>query len=141
MSTSLTGGCLCGAVRYSVNAPLANVVACHCTHCRKISGAGSSHNAIVAANAVTFAGSKVKRYQDKADSGNVLFRHFCGDCGSSLYSQREKSPEMIVLKVGTLDDASGLKLAMNIWTDSALPWMHLDPAVARHPKNRPIPKV
>ena len=47
-------------------------------------------------------------------------------------------PEMTVLKAGTLDDASGLKLAMNIWTDSALPWMHLDPAIEKHQKNRPM---
>jgi hypothetical protein len=141
MSKPLNGGCLCGAVRYTVTAPLTSVVACHCTHCRKISGAGSSHNVIVPTSAVTFTGAKVKRYQDKADSGNVLFRHFCGECGSSLYSQREKMPEMIVLKAGTLDDATGLKLVMNIWTDSALPWMHLDPAIDRHPKNRPVAKT
>jgi hypothetical protein len=141
MSKTLTGGCLCGAIRYSVNAPLTNVVACHCTHCRKISGAGSSHNAIVATSAMTLTSGTPKRYQDTADSGNVLFRHFCGNCGSSLYSQREKTPEMTVLKVGTLDDASELKLVMNIWTDSALPWMHLDPAIARHPKNRPVANV
>lgn len=138
MSQTLTGGCLCGAIRYTVNAPLTNVVACHCTHCRKISGAGSSHNAIVPTSAVTFTAGKAKRYQDTADSGNLLFRHFCGECGSSLFSQREKTPEMMVLKVGTLDDASGLKLVMNIWTDSALPWMHIDPAIDHHAKNRPM---
>lgn len=47
MTQTLTGGCLCGAVRYSISAPLKNVIACHCSHCRKISGAGSSHNAPV----------------------------------------------------------------------------------------------
>jgi len=138
MSQTLTGGCLCGAIRYRVNALLTSVVACHCTHCRKISGAGSSHNAIVPTSAMTLTAGKPKRYQDTADSGNLLFRHFCGECGSSLFSQREKTPEMTVLKVGTLDDASGLKLVMNIWTDSALPWMHIDPAIDRHPKNRPV---
>ncbi len=138
MNQTLTGGCLCGAIRYKVNAPLTSVVACHCTHCRKISGAGSSHNAILPTSALALTAGKPKRYQDTADSGNLLFRHFCGECGSSLFSQREKTPEMTVLKVGTLDDASGLNLVMNIWTDSALPWMHIDPAIERHPKNRPI---
>ena len=45
---------------------------------------------------------------------------------------------MTVLKVGSLDDASGLSLVMNIWTDSALPWMHIDPALEKFAKNRPV---
>jgi hypothetical protein len=138
MSQSHSGGCLCGAIRYAVSAPLANVIACHCTHCRKISGAGSSHNVAIPTSALTITQGEPKVYADTADSGNQLNRFFCGNCGSSLFSRREKMPEMTVLKAGTLDDASGLKLAMNIWTDSALPWMHLDPAIEKHRKNRPI---
>lgn len=138
MDQTHVGGCLCGAIRYSVTAPLANVIACHCSHCRKISGAGSSHNVAIPTSTLTITRGEPKVYADTADSGNRLNRFFCGDCGSSLFSRREKMPEMTVLKAGTLDDASSLKLAMNIWTDSALPWMHIDPALERHPKNRPI---
>ena len=137
MDKPASGGCLCGAIRYTVDAPLKNVSACHCTHCRKTSGAGSSHNAIIATSALTINTGTPKRYVDTADSGNTLYRFFCGDCGSSLFSRREKMPEMTVLKVGTLDDASQLTLAMNIWTGSALPWMHIDPAAVNHPGNRP----
>lgn len=138
MSQIHSGGCLCGAVRYSVDAPMANVIACHCSHCRKISGAGSSHNVAIPTSALTITQGEPKLYADTADSGNRLNRFFCANCGSSLFSRREKMPEMTILKAGTLDDATGLKLAMNIWTDSALPWMHLDPALERHQKNRPI---
>ena len=138
MDQTATGGCLCGAIRYAVSAPLKNVIACHCTHCRKISGAGSSHNAAIPSSAMTVTAGKPAMYADTANSGNRLNRFFCADCGSSLYSRREKVPEMTILKVGTLDDASGLKLAMNIWTDSALPWMHVDPAVEQYPGNRPL---
>jgi hypothetical protein len=139
MSNPLTGGCHCGAIRYEVSQAVTNVVACHCANCRRISGAGSSHNAIIATSALTFTAGTPKRYTDtKAASGNPLYRFFCADCGSSLYSQREKMPEMSVLKVGTLDDASGLKIAMNAWTEVALPWMHIDPAVENHRQNRPV---
>ena len=140
MTTTLTGGCLCRAIRYEVTppTPLTNVVACHCANCRRISGAGSSHNTIIPTNALKFTAGTPKRYEDKgAATGNLLYRFFCGNCGSSIYSQRSKTPEMSVLKVGTLDDASGMKLAMNIWTEAALPWMHVDPAVAQHRQNRP----
>ncbi len=138
MDSTATGACLCGTIRYAVAAPLQNVIACHCTHCRKISGAGSSHNAAIPTSSLTITAGTPKVYADTADSGNRLNRFFCADCGSSLFSRREKVPEMTILKVGTLDDAAGLKLAMNIWTDSALPWMHVDPAVEHYPGNRPL---
>jgi hypothetical protein len=138
MSQSHSGGCLCGAIRYTLTAPLNSVIACHCSHCRKISGAGSSHNVAIPTSALSITMGEPKVYADTADSGNRLNRYFCANCGSSLFSRREKMPEMTVLKAGTLDDASGLKLAMNIWTDSALPWMHLDPEIEKHQKNRPI---
>jgi hypothetical protein len=138
MSDSITGGCLCGKIRYTVSQPLQNIIACHCTHCQKASGAGASHNAVVPLSAVSFASGAPKLYEDIAQSGNILKRFFCGDCGSPIYSQREKVPDMIVLKVGTLDDSADMKLIMNIWTGSARPWMPMDPATECHPGNRPV---
>jgi hypothetical protein len=138
MSESITGGCLCGRIRYTVSQPIEKVIACHCTHCQKISGAASSHNAVVPASAFTLTAGTPKRYADTADSGNTLYRFFCPDCGSSLYSQREKAREMVVLKVGTLDAPGEMTLAMNIWTRSARPWIHLDPEVPQFTQNRPV---
>ena len=66
------------------------------------------------------------------------YRHPCPDCGSPIYSQRAKVPEMMVLKVGTLDAPNDMKLVMNIWTNSARPWVHRDPATEQHPENRPV---
>jgi hypothetical protein len=138
MTESITGGCLCGSIRYTLSQPVDKVVACHCSHCQKISGAACSHNAIVPASAFTVTSGTPKRYADKADSGNTLFRFFCPDCGSSLYSQREKAPDLVVLKVGTLDQHGDMKLVMNIWTKSARPWIPLDPQVPQFTENRPV---
>lgn len=138
MSDSITGGCLCGKIRYTVSQPLQNIIACHCTNCQKASGAGASYNAVAPASAVSFTSGTPRLFEDIAQSGNILKRYFCGDCGSPIYSQREKVPEMMVLKVGTLDDSSDMKLIMNIWTRSARPWMHIDPATECHPENRPV---
>jgi len=138
MPNPITGGCLCGKIRYEVSQPPQNVIACHCTNCQKVSGAGSSHNAVVPTSAMTFTSGRPKHFADTAQSGNILNRFFCGDCGSSLYSQREKTPEMTILKVGTLDRPGDMKLVMNIWTNSARPWMHIDPTIERHPEGRPV---
>lgn len=138
MTDTITGGCLCGKIRYSINQPVQNIIACHCNHCQKASGSGMSHNTVVSANAFTILSGHPKIYADTADSGNTLYRAFCPDCGSPIYSQREKTPEMMVVKVGTLDDSSAMKVAMNIWTKRARPWAHLSPDTEQHSENRPV---
>ena len=138
MPNSASGGCLCGKIRFTVNQPLQNIIACHCTHCQKTSGAGASFNTVVPTAAVTFTSGQPKLYEDTAQSGNILRRYFCADCGSPIYTQRAKAPEMMALKVGTLDDSADMKWVMNIWTRSARPWMHIDPATECHPENRPV---
>ena len=138
MPDPVSGACLCGKIRYTVSQPLQNIVACHCTHCQKASGASASHNAVVPKSAVTFTAGQPKLFEDTAQSGNILKRYFCGDCGSPIYSQRANVPEMMVLKVGTLDAPGDMKVVMNIWTNSARPWMSIDPATERHPENRPV---
>ena len=93
---------------------------------------------MVPKSAVTFTSGQPKCFADTAQSGNILKRYFCGDCGSPIYSQRANLPERLVLKVGTLDAPGDMKVVMNIWTNSARPWMTIDPATERHPENRPV---
>ena len=85
MSNAITGGCLCGNIRYSVSQPIEKLIACHCTHCQKTSGVGVSHNAPLPSSAVTFTAGTTKLYADTAQSGNILNRYFCADCGSPIY--------------------------------------------------------
>lgn len=129
----LTGGCLCGAIRYAISAPVTELRACHCRSCQRASGAGGTVGAVVPREAFTITQGKPKRYSAVADSGRTLHRHFCPDCGSQLYSLREQSPQMIVVRAGTLDDSNGLKITANIWTKSARSWSHIDPATKQFP--------
>jgi hypothetical protein len=129
----LTGSCLCGAIRYTIDAPVKELRACHCRNCQKQSGAQGTVNAIVASAAFKITQGTPKRYSAVADSGRTLHRYFCGDCGSGIYSQRETNPEMVVVRAGTMDDAGDMKITGNIWTKSARPWAYIDPASLQHP--------
>jgi adhesin HecA-like repeat protein len=133
MPNTLTGSCLCGAIRYTISAPVHELRACHCTHCQKASGAGGSVNAVVPSDAFKITQGTPKRYAGKADSGRTLYRHFCGDCGSPIYSQRETNPGMVVVRAGGIDNAGDMKITAHIWTNSARPWSYMDPAATRHP--------
>jgi hypothetical protein len=129
----LTGGCLCGAIRYSISAPVTELRACHCRNCQRASGAAGTVGAVVPAEAFKITQGKPKRYSAVADSGRTLHRHFCPDCGSPLYSFREQMPQMIVVRAGSLDESDGLKITTNIWTKSARSWAHIDPATKQFP--------
>ena len=128
MTTQHSGGCLCGAIRYAVTSPITTLRVCHCTHCQKNTGTGASVNAVLASTDFRITQGTPKRFTTKADSGRTLMRHFCGDCGSPLYAFREISPERVVVKAGTLDDTSAMKVSAHIWTGSARPWSYIDPA-------------
>jgi hypothetical protein len=134
MPTALSGGCLCGAVRYTVSVPVKELRACHCTHCQKTSGAAGTVNAIVPSEAFRLTQGTPKRYDAKADSGRTLYRFFCGDCGSPIYSQRASAPERVVVRAGTFDQPGDMKITGNIWTKSARPWAYIDPATSQHPE-------
>jgi hypothetical protein len=131
----LTGSCLCGAIRYTVNTPITQLRACHCKHCQKSSGAGGGVNAVVPSASFALTQGTPKRFAITAQSGRTLYRHFCADCGSPIYSQRAGNPEFVVVRAGTLDNAEGMKITTNIWTASARPWAYIDPATELHPGN------
>ena len=62
MTPPLAGSCLCGAIRYAIDVPVAELRACHCTHCQKSSGSGASVNAVVPGTAFRITQGAPKRY-------------------------------------------------------------------------------
>ena len=97
-------------------------------------------NAVVPSGSFRITQGATRRYDDSAtQSGRTLSRHFCGDCGSPIFSQRNPDVGIVVVRAGTLDDSSGMKITANIWTASARPWAHIDPAAECLPGNPPPP--
>lgn len=137
----LSGGCLCGAIRYTVSVPITELRACHCRDCQKSTGTGGSVNAMIPSAALQITQGTPKRHSVTADSGRTLHRFFCGDCGSPLFSRRELTPQNSGLRIGTLDaeHAGGMKITGNIWTSSARAWAHIDPASQQFPRQPDAP--
>jgi hypothetical protein len=124
----ITGGCACGAVRYEASGePMAHAV-CFCTDCQKGNGGAPTYGLVIAKDAFKLTKGKLASYTVKADSGGDAVRNFCKDCGTPVISGPAGAP-ITVIKVGTLDDASIFKPTVQIFTASARPWMHIDPAV------------
>ena len=134
--TKISGGCLCGAVRYECSSEPFRTAICHCTHCQKISGSAFSVNIVVPAPSVTWQGQSPTSYADKGESGKLLSRKFCRNCGSSLATEAEALPGAMIIKAGTLDDKSWLKPDMHLWTGSAQPWVQIESGATAFPKGR-----
>ena len=136
-----SGGCLCGAIRYEISAPISGLRACHCLNCQKSSGHAGTVNAVVPTESMKIVKGVPKSYDDAATkSGRTLTRFFCADCGSPIFSSRNPNPGFVVVRAGTLDDSSGLRITGNIWTSTARPWAHIDRSTECHPENLPPAK-
>jgi hypothetical protein len=121
----LTGGCYCGAIRYEVNAlPLA-VNICHCHDCQRLTGSAFSMPMFVPRSAFAVLQGATKSWQRTSDSGRKSLQHFCGKCGTRLYTE-PSNPSIVNVRAGTLDDTSWLEPAVQVWTKSAQPWARHD---------------
>ena len=134
-----TGSCACGAIRFKVTAPFIGSGVCHCTDCQKASGGGPNYVALVPRGAITLLSGTPKRFQKAGDSGLPATRLFCGDCGTPLWSEPAEMP-FVPVKLGALDDSSGLEPQMQIYTSSAPAWHRLRddiPSFEKSPPKRP----
>jgi hypothetical protein len=130
MNKTLTGGCLCGAIRFETSAEPVFSGNCHCRDCQRSSGGAFVPAIFVPADAVVIQGA-AKFFESKADSGNAIHRGFCPDCGSQLFTKLEMMPSMLGLRAGTLDDPQQFDPRMDIYTASAAHWDHMDPALPK----------
>jgi hypothetical protein len=129
----IEGGCLCGKVRYSADAEPVFVGVCHCTNCQK--GSGGAFNAVVAlpTPALAVQGS-LKTFEGRGDSGKATYKRFCPECGSPIANEAEVMPNVTMIPIGSLDDPSWVKPGMEIFCDSAQPWVNLGGERQRFPK-------
>ena len=127
-----SGGCHCGAVRYEMTEEVAHHALCHCTDCRKASGAPAVAWAMAAADQVTITGKPLT--YASSEHGRRLF---CGACGTSLfYTNDVVFPGMIDVQSATLDDPDAIPLQAQIQTAERIGWMtHLGdlPEFERYP--------
>jgi hypothetical protein len=134
----IQGGCLCGAVRYSITQEPLVVRACWCRVCQFVAAGNATVNLAVPREAVTLTG-ELRDFPSTADSGNHMHRRFCPRCGVHVTSEAEERPHLLVIRAGTLDDPERFAPQMLIWTSAAPPWAHLDPQLPHEPRQPPAP--
>ena len=110
MADKLTGGCMCGAVRYEAHAPFRDVTFCHCGQCRKWHGHVGAYTNVAADRFALVHDEDLAWFA----SSDVARRGFCRKCGSSLFWRRNQG-DTISVAAGTIDGATGLHAARHIY--------------------------
>jgi hypothetical protein len=120
MSTTHTGSCLCGAVRFSVDGDFQSFFLCHCGRCRK--GSGSAHAANLFSPSARLAWlsgeAKVRTFQ-VPDARHQ--RSFCADCGSALPGLH-RGGTLLMVPAGSLDSPLAMRPNAHILTASRADW-------------------
>jgi hypothetical protein len=128
----VAGRCHCGAISYELELPVPHHALCHCSDCRRHSGAPMVGWAMVPAGQLTVSG-EVKVYAS-SEHGR---RHFCSECGTGLfYVNEDMLPGLIDVQTGTLDDPDAMPPEANIQVAERVRWMemaHELPVFERYP--------
>jgi len=103
----LSGGCLCGRVRFEVQEPLGPAGYCHCTRCQRRTGSGSSAQARIDASALrVIEGDEHVRPYRPAKGFEKLF---CAECGSALFSRNPEDPAQMSVRLGAFEGDPGVR--------------------------------
>ena len=132
----LTGGCLCGAVRFEVTEPLVSAGYCHCTRCQRRTGTAASAQARIAPGSLRIlSGDELIRAYEPP---NGFAKHFCSACGSALWSRGRDDPEIVSVRLGAFDGDPGIRPSARSFVAYAAPWEPIpDDGLPRYPESRP----
>lgn len=125
------GGCLCGAIRYRATAAPTRGVICHCSMCRRHSGAPALAFVHFPAHAFTWLNGEPTRFR----SSQFAERGFCAKCGSTLSMHEEVLPDRVQVCVGTLDEPDRVHIDDHVWTREQIAWFRIADDLPRFEKS------
>lgn len=117
------GSCLCGGIKYEVDGSFGRVVNCHCSMCRKATGAAFRTRAAVPTQAFRWLSGEALISRYNSSPGET--RTFCRVCGSTLPTFFRDRPDELGLPLGTLDDNPEVWPSAHVWVDSKAPWWEI----------------
>jgi len=102
--------------------------ACWCRDCQYLSSGNASINVVFASRDLSIVGV-LAEFVSEADSGSLMRRRFCPNCGTPMFSEVTTEPDYLVVRAGTLDDPAIARPESVIWTASKPEWALLDPSI------------
>ncbi len=135
MDHSISGGCLCGQIRYNVLEKDLAGTYCHCTDCQKTTGSAFIFVFPMEPDKFILTNGTPNSHSRTADSGNKVTNNFCSSCGTTVFFGNIESPNYIWVQSGTLDKPEIVKAEQQIWTKRRLPWCNIDSGILSYKEN------
>ncbi|MEJ7824086.1 MAG: GFA family protein [Solirubrobacteraceae bacterium] len=133
----LTGGCLCGGVRFELAEPPRVAGYCHCTRCQRRTGTGSSAGARIDGRTLTLLAGEELVHGWRPPGGGFE-KCFCRVCGGHLFSRNPDDPTQIAIRMGAFDGDPGVRPSFRMFVSSAAAWEPLpDDGLPRHEGRAP----
>ena len=130
----MTGGCLCGRVRYEIEGRISPIWLCHCSKCRRSSGSAFQAGAVCRPQDFNWlSGEEELREYEESPGFKV---RFCGRCGSPAPALLE-GRQAVYLHVGGLDGDPGLSISHHIFVGSKAPWYEIDDELPQFEEHAP----
>ena len=136
MTESLTGGCMCGGVRFELTEPPVAALWCHCTRCQRRSGTAASISARIAPGSLKILqGEELLRSWAPPDG---FAKVFCSECGSQMWAQSTTDPDVVAVRFGVFDGDPGIRPSWHQFVAYAAAWLPLpDDGLPRFDERRP----
>jgi len=122
-SGTLTGGCLCGGVRYRIDGGYRDVICCHCENCRRTHGHVAAYTALQRSDLTLLSEQTLQWYHDASPD---TWRGFCNQCGASLFWDARDGRERVSVAAGSLDDSRDLKTIGHVFVSEAGSYYEID---------------
>ena len=130
----MQGGCACGAIRYRLTAEPTETSWCHCSHCRKSSGAPAVPYTTLPRSG--FALEQGQKHFRSVKLTDFAERLFCSLCGSPIATRLDHQPDEIDVTVATLDEPELLPPEFHIFCSSEVSWARHEDGLPRYARNR-----
>ena len=113
---SLTGGCLCGGVRYRIDGDCRDIICCHCENCRRTHGHVAAYTALDQSALTLVSAHTLQWFHDASPD---TYRGFCNRCGASLFWDARDGGKRISVAAGSLDDSGSLQTIGHVFVAEA----------------------
>ena len=134
MTVQRQAACQCGQLRVRLAGDPALVSSCHCLACQRRTGAVFGSTSFFKRDQILSIDGEHKTFRRSGDSGQFLTFHFCPTCGSNVFWDSERNPDLLSVAVGAFADPTFPAPSRTVWTESQHGWLPFPQTIPHHRK-------